>query len=352
MKQSYKYLLGLALASLLMLNSLNAQNFEEVINSSSQDANTYLKNYMNPFAGSLGNGLANGWYNTARPHKTLGFDLTTTVSLAAIPDSEKMFEFIGADYNNIDLVNETTGASLSGEMLPTFAGGEYSGEGVLEVSGSRELAGGVTVNDTQQFGVPDGLGLDEFPGPLAVPVPSVQLGIGIVKKTELVIRFTPEINVDDVSFKQFGFGIKHDVKQWIPGMKLLPFDLSGFFGFNKITSEYYIDQEKGQYAEFTSSATTVQAIISKKLLFFTPYAGLGFNIVNSSFNVLGDYTFDDGTGGEVTVTDPVGIDFDGSGGPRFTIGARLKILWVLSLHADYTFQKYNTTTVGFGINIR
>lgn len=349
MKRIFTNKLLLLIAFSLIISPLRAQNFEELVKSGTQDANTYLSNYMNPFAGSLGSGLTSGWYNTARPHKTFGFDLTASVGLAVIPDASKVFTFNEADYNNLRLEG-----SLTNE-LPTFIGGEYTGEGRLEVDGSRELAPGVSFNGSEQFNVPDGIDVD-FPGPLAVPVPNFQVGVGIIKNTDIIVRFTPELNFDDVSFKQFGLGVKHDIKQWIPGMKLLPFDLSALLAFNNINATYQIDENEGQYAEFKTTATTFQVLISKKLLFFTPYAGLGFNAIKSTFDVKGDYTFDDdglgGSGNSVTVTDPVSLDFKGNGGARFTVGARLKILWVLSASIDYTFQDYNTLNVGFGINIR
>lgn len=318
--------------------------FEELIQGGLGDANTYLKNYMNPFAASLGNGLANGWYNTAKPHKTLGFDLTVNMNLAIIPDAASQFDFNDDNYDNLRLANPSEGS-----MLPTFAGGTT--ETQLEVFGEREIDG-ETYNFEQPIVAPDGFGLSDLPGPLAVPTPTVQLGIGIVKNTDLIIRYTPEINVDGLSFQSFGFGVKHDFKQWIPGMKLLPFDLSGLVGYNKISTTYQIDEAAGQFAEFGASATTIQAIISKKLLFFTPYAGVGVNIVNSNFAMRGDYIFNEGTNEEITVTDPIDFAFDGSGGPRFTVGARLKILWVLALNVDYTIQKYNTLSLGLGLNIR
>jgi len=132
-------------------------------------------------------------------------------------------------------------------------------------------------------------------------------------------------------------------------MKLLPFDLSGLVGFNRISTNYQIDEQAGQFAEFNASATTVQAIISKKLLFFTPYAGVGVNIVRSNFVLNGIYDLGNG---ETTRPNPIDFAFDGSGGPRFTVGARVKILWVLALNVDYTIQKYNTLSVGLGLNIR
>ncbi len=326
------------------IQQTKAQEFETIVTSGITDANTYLKNYMNPFAASLGNGLANGWYNTAKPHKTLGFDLTVNMNFAIIPDAASQFDFNDDTYNNLRLANPSEGS-----MLPTFTGNTTDTR--LEIFGEREIDG-ETYNFEQEIVAPDGFGLSDLPGPLAVPTPTIQLGVGIVKNTDLIIRYTPEINVDGLSFRSFGFGVKHDFKQWIPGMKLLPFDLSGLVGYNKISTTYQIDETAGQFAEFGASATTIQAIISKKLLFFTPYAGLGLNIVNSNFAMRGDYVFNENTNEEVTVTDPIDIAFDGSGGPRFTVGARVKILWVLALNVDYTIQKYNTLSVGVGLNIR
>lgn len=344
MKRIFTIIISAFTISLFGVNNANSQNsdFDQIVESGLGDANTYLKNYMNPFAASLGNGLANGWYNTAKPHKTLGFDLTVNANFAIIPSADSQFDFNNDTYNNIRLVNPDE------NMLPTFTGGETTAQ--LEIFGEREIDGEPYTYE-EQIAAPDGFGLDELPGPLAVPTPTIQLGVGIVKNTDLIIRYTPEINVDGLSFQSFGFGVKHDFKQWIPGMKLLPFDLSALVGYNKISTTYQINEANGQFAEFGSSATTIQAIISKKLLFFTPYAGLGVNIVNSNFAMKGAYEFE-GDGETYTVNDPINIAFDGSGGPRFTAGFRLKILWALALNVDYTIQKYNTLSIGFGLNIR
>ncbi|MGM0581073.1 MAG: DUF6588 family protein [Bacteroidota bacterium] len=336
---------GLFLAICILVNIQNtkAQEFEQIVTGGLGDANTYLKNYMNPFAASLGNGLANGWYNTAKPHKTLGFDLTVNFNFATIPDAASTFDFNNDTYDNLRL------ADPNNNILPTFTGGTT--DALLEIFGEREIDG-ETYTYEEQIKAPDGFGLSDLPGPLAVPTPTIQLGVGIVKSTDLIIRYTPEINVGDLSFQSFGLGVKHDFKQWIPGMKMLPFDLSALVGFNRISTNYQIDEQAGQFAEFNASATTVQAIISKKLLFFTPYAGLGINMIKSDFAMKGDFIFNEGTENEVTVTDPIDIAFDGSGGPRLTVGARMKILWVLALNVDYTIQKYNTLSVGLGLNIR
>ena len=179
------------------------------------------------------------------------------------------------------------------------------------------------------------------------------LGIGLPKGTDLKLRFTPTIDVGgESSFKVFGIGVMHDVKQWIPGIKMLPFDLSGFVGYTKVKLETYLDRQNNpdQRGLFEMNATTVQGVISKKFSVLTLYGGLGYNIAKSNLALKGSYDINED--GEVSSTekDPLDFKFSGSGF-RTTAGFRLKLA-VLTIHADYTLQKYKCLTVGLGISVR
>ena len=44
-----------------------------------------LESYFSPLNG-FGSGLNNGWYNTTKPHKPLGFDITFTLNTVNIPE--------------------------------------------------------------------------------------------------------------------------------------------------------------------------------------------------------------------------------------------------------------------------
>jgi hypothetical protein len=61
--------------------------------------------------------------------------------------------------------------------------------------------------------------------------------------------------------------------------------------------------------------------------------------------VKGTYNFN-GT----MIKDPLTLSTD-SNGFRGTLGMRIRLA-VIAFHADYSFQKYNTITGGFGINFR
>ena len=110
-----------------------------------------------------------------------------------------------------------------------------------------------------------------------VPSPMVQLGIGTFKNTDIIIRYTPEIKYDQFKTSVFGMGIKHDIKQWIPGIKRTPIDiaiLAGFSGFDNSMdmSDLELSGEH-QEALFNINNWTVQGIVSKKISILTFYGG-------------------------------------------------------------------------------
>jgi len=167
----------------------------------------------------------------------------------------------------------------------------------------------------------------------------------------------PTVNIgDDAKFDLFGVGVMHDVKQYIPGIKNLPFDLSGFVGYTsmKLISNLDVTAGNNQQAEFKSSATTIQALVSKKISVLTVYGGIGYNIAKTKIAMLGTYEFEEESspGYPISLEDPITLSSDASG-MRATAGLRLKLA-VITLHGDYTVQKdnFNTLTVGFGINVR
>lgn len=307
-----------------------------------EDANTLLKGYMEPAFVGFGYGLNSGWYNTAKPHKLFGFDITATVNMAYVPDASQFFTFNDASFNNVRLT------SPSDNQLPTIFGPNLDADEIPELTFLDPDNGEEVLRITS----PTGLGIDETSLPNAVPSGMVQLGIGLIKNTELKLRFVPEQTIGDpgeeFKFNVFGIGVMHDFKQWIPGMKLLPFDLSAFIGYTSIKSSFAIDADNpDQMGELNVSGTTFQAVISKKLALLTVYGGIGFISSNTDFALKGTYDIESGT---APLVDPVNFDFSASGA-RANIGARLKLL-VLTLHGEYAIQEYNTLTLGVGISVR
>lgn len=327
--------------SLLVVGTMSFAQipFDKFLNASSADANKYLEGYLEPAFVGFGYGFNSGWYNTGQPHKLFGFDITAGVSLAAVPEEGQFFTFNNADYTTMNL---SSGTSAD---LPTLFGPNLHADDIPEITFTNSDPNLPSLRTSALTG----MGIEEneaYPFSQAmVPAPFAQIGIGLIKNTELKIRLVPEQNIEGNSIKSFGLGVMHDVKQWIPGMKLLPFDLSAFVGFNSMNTVFVIDETAGQTGELNISGTTFQAIASKKLAILTAYAGLGFLTTSADFGLKGDFPVS-GT----TLTDPISFDYS-SGGMRANVGARLKLL-ILTVHAEYAIQKYNTLTVGLGVSVR
>ncbi|MCA4898114.1 MAG: DUF6588 family protein [Bacteroidota bacterium] len=335
-------ILTLICAALISVSAVAQSDLDNLIKGSTEDANYLVKGYITPALNTVGYGLNQGWYNTAKPHKVLGFDLTITAAAISIPSADLSYRVENSKLSTIDLVTPTpTGG---GANVPTIFGSDVAPT-------YRFRAGGSTFQ-----GAP-GLNLDIPVAGTAVPIPMVQLGIGLPKGTDVKLRFFPNTGLGaggrDGSVGMFGIGVMHDVKQYIPGVKELPFDLSAFVGYTKLNFDVNLDptNNPSQKATFGSSATTIQGLISKKISVLTFYGGLGFNIIGSDLNVKGTFDLDGNSATTVDRKDnPISIS-NSTSSASFTAGLRLKLA-IFTFHGDYTFQKYNALTLGFGFNVR
>jgi hypothetical protein len=326
-------------------NAIAQDELGDFLKGNVKDGEALIGGYVSPALKAISSGLNQGWYNSGKPHKSFGVDLTITVNAMMIPDDEIWYNpsaLLGEDSNI-----EHDPSSPHYPLAPTLFG--PTGDG-------NRPHYNVVQNDAVVSGFYGSAGLLDIKkeiGNTIVPVPMANLGIGLIKGTDVRFRFIPEIDMGDGGMKLFGLGVMHDVKQWIPGIKNMPFDLSGFVGFTKMDFNVDIENEEDleQSAELSMSATTIQGIISKKISVLTLYGGAGYNIARSKLAMKGTYDLDsDASTTADQVKDPFTVKTAASG-PRVTAGFRLKLA-VFTLHADYTLQKYSCFTAGFGIWVR
>ncbi len=283
------------------------------------DGKSIIEAYISPLGNSLGAALNNGWYNTAKPHHLGGFDFTITANLVLVPADAKTFN-----------IGESNGNTFSGGNTPTILGNKSSGT--------------ATFNSTD-FDMPAGLNIPIF------PVPMLQAGVGLIKNTEIDVRFMPEIKMKGVSTGLFGVGVKHDILQWLPIVDKIPIDISFQAGYTKLSSQIMLeDPNTMENAEATLDvrATTFNILLSKKIAMFTAYAGLGYNSAKTTFNVDGTYNI---AGLPLNVSDLTEFEFESNNNLRANVGFRFQIA-VLALQANYTFSEYPVATVGLGISVR
>lgn len=303
-----------------------------------EDAQTLLNGYAEPIPVGFGNGINGGWYTTAKTHKLFGFDISVIGNAAFVPNNAKTFIFNNADYQNIKLYD----SNLSSDQLPTIFGSQKLEDRPL-LTFTDDLGNSISTSALP------GSGLDEAIGYDIVPSPMVQAGIGFFFNTDILIRFVPEQTSDDYEFSTFGFGIKHDIKQWIPFVKRLPLQVSVLAAWNDVKTKFYLDPEgePTQALGFDTKTFMLQLLASKKLSIFTFYGGIGTMSYKSDVDMLGTYTT---TASNTTYTDPLSLNYDGNS-MRANLGLSMDFFFI-NIAAEYALQEYDVFTLRAGISIR
>jgi len=333
-----------------------------------ENAEKLFKAYVRPYTNALGTDLSNGWYNTAKPHKTLGFDITFTLNTTFVPDMDKTF-----NPQELDLSEQIRFESSSS---PTAMGDNDPGATLNYV----ENINGQDVT-LASFDLPKGTGIGFAPAPM------LQVGVGLIKGTEIVGRYIPDMKLgNQAEIGLWGVGLKHSIKQWIPAINKLPIlHLSVMGGYTKLSSQTnlsfmpdayvnagIVDQANvwdygtyydNQAMDLDVSSFSANLIVSANLPVVTFYGGVGINNTRTTLALKGNYPLpavDESTmETEITQpsskTDPINMEIEHEGGtrtdPRYNVGMRFKFA-VITLHFDYTYSNYSVATAGLGLSFR
>lgn len=304
---------------------VSAQN---ITVSNTSDATNFLGAYFSPFAESIGAGLNKGWYNTAKPHKLAGFDVSLSLNLITISD-----EIVSFDVNSIE------NFSSASSSTPSILG---SGEGAIINYQNGNVNG--------QFVMPD-----QNIEIKAVPIPTLNVGLGLIKGTEINVRYIPTYEYDigfvgKGSVELYGAGIKHDILQWLPLNKFLPFDLSIQGAFSQFNTSFEVEsQSVRQGVDLDIQASTVNLIFSKKFAMITAYGSVGQNFVSSTLNANTNFSL--GSTSTLNFDFPLEINMPKTSEMQASAGVRLQFA-IFTLYANQTFSSYPSTSAGIGISFR
>jgi hypothetical protein len=326
--------------------------FARLIKSSPADAQKLVSAYGMPLFKGFGVGLNSGWNNTAQTKKFLHFDIRISAAVAQAPTSDKTF-----DVTKIGLSSHLTPVNASNIIAPTFAGNKNASTPQMRINDDNG-------NQISTFSLPKGV--IQY-----VPAPNIQLTVGLVKNTDLTIRTTPTVKISDDagSVGVFGFGVKHNIMQDFAKKGVIkPFDLAIAVNYNRIKYSKTLavrpssgtTAAPGQSTDFSDqhidaafSGVNIEAIISKKILFFTPFVSVGYQTASTNLDVLGNYPIQSTETGQgafyTTVKDPVHINENAISGMRGDLGFQLNLA-VVRIYASYSISGggYNSANAGIG----
>ncbi|TVQ65758.1 MAG: hypothetical protein EA360_08115, partial [Balneolaceae bacterium] len=312
------------------------------------------------FGTGFGAGLNSAWFTSPKPHRTLGFDLRVSVTAAMVPDADQIFNVASLSLERLQILD-------GGSVTPTLFGEDTPGPRVGEfylnpVSGQTE--------ELYSFRMPEGTGIP------IVPTPMAQLTVGLIRDTNLSIRYVPNIAVgEDVDYGVIGFGVQHGLNQWLGS---LPVDVSVQFGFTNLHLDLMVDERpivdfntenpypdsfwQNQAFKFQSNAYTANLIVGKQLPIFSVYGGVGFQDSKTTLKAAGNYPIlvpvdmnELEPGGPTkkvdAITDPIDIELIGGNKVHAFVGGRIRLA-VFAISFNYTRSTYNSYTLGAGISFR
>ena len=182
--------------------------------------------------------------------------------------------------------------------------------------------------------------------PTGLALSAVPSGIfqfaGSMFNTELMIRFFPEVKFDNSKVGLIGFGIKHDISRFFPG---IPVDVAVQILFNNFNFEFD-DGDPVNYTKIKSSNFAFNVHASKSFSALTVYGGLQYE----STSLDASYFFEDTNNYyPASGNQKQDITVDGDNNFRLTLGGAFKFA-AFVLHADVNLTKFTTYTTGLSLD--
>lgn len=321
----------------LSFNTKAQDGFEGYLLADNNDRSKLIEAYINPAMKGLIYSMNNGWYHTAKVHKTFGFDISIGLNASLVPEKDEIFSLSG-----LTSINPGSGSITAATVAGSEANTPLTSVKVTENN----------VVYTTTFDAPGGI--KESLPLSAIPAPGVQISLGLPANFEVSLRLVPEVGSEDVKGNLLGVGLKKEITDWFGPIGKTPLHISLLAAYTTMTVNYDI-KSSGQIstqnglAEFKLNAYTVQAIASLNFPIINFYGGIGYGSGSSTLKMTGKYDLSYGPLTR-TITDPIDSKFD-AGGVRATIGSRLS-LGFFKLFGSYTLKEYNTVNLGLAFSFR
>jgi hypothetical protein len=325
---------GLVLAALVLTaRPINAQ--EDLSTKLSQFLGENGTKYIQPAISSFSANLNSGIFQSAEVHGLLGFDVGFVAMFAPVLDSKKTFQATLPETVVYQNVTYHAGTDYDQYVTTPTALGPKTGGKVIIKGGTIEVS--------------------PFPGGTdlkLVPLIAPQLKVGGPAGTELIIRYVPEVTLNDAvgKLKLVGIGAKHSISQWLPGPSVtgaakpgsFPLDISVGLMYQAFSIR---DTAGGDFIK--TKAFSIGAQASKNILFLTIYGGIAYETATTTISYNYQPTVSEGI--EIP---PQRVNLEGiKGDNTFRITGGLKFHWLLiDLFADYSVASQPVVSTGLALS--
>ncbi len=323
----------LLLALLLSHISYTQTEIDQILEIGIENAQRFSKDYFASAGESLVNAVSNGWYSTAKTKKLWHFEAGIVGNLSFVREEKQSFIMRTAEYTNLTFRNGQSSQSVGNAL-----GVNTENIAVIFNQGTPAQV---------EVVLPNGIGDSEMN---SLPSGFIQGSLGLIKSTEIKIRFLPKIKaVQDAEIQLYGVAFQHEFTDWVFPLKRWPVHLSALLGYTNVKGFYDINGDSGvlgadQEVRLNTNSWLLTSIVSTKFPVFNVYGGVGYYFGSSSADVLGTYQIQNGPLFSQTITDPISVKSK-TKGMKASIGAKVTF-GVFNANLDYTLQNYNNFSLG------
>lgn len=324
---------NLLLLLLLFLNLFFVRAQKEVATflQTPEIMNGAAKAYLEPMAQMLGSNLQTSWYNSAKTHRFLGFDFSIGMASSSMPTSKR-----GYHLTQLPGFDENYRVKDNSFSIAANVAGKTEDHPTIKRLNGREVQ------------LPKGEGQDN------VLLPILSGGLGLPYNTELRVKIMPKIDKGGMgNLYQYGVGIKHSVKEYIPGLNKIPaMSLAVFGAYSAINSDVSLQYPSlsnlDQHLKGSVQGYTGRLLLGFDVPVFSAFMGLGYSSSNVEYALKGSYFVGDVLD-EIEEKDPLTVKYD-LGEMAFDFGVKAK-LGMVQIFAAYSPGDYASFSVGAGITL-
>jgi len=309
-------------------------NYVELIPNIIQDVQRFGEAYIDPATDAAMYNVNSGWYSSAETKNFLEVELNVLSNISVIPNTGGNFILDPSTYNSIrfeDGYEPRNVASIFGSDMDISIYIDYeTDEGTESIE--LELPPGIDNGNVN-----------------LLPTFFIQGNLGLPKGTELKFRYSPEIEVGDITTEAKGLALQHEFTSWLKEDQDFFLDIAGMIAYSNFEANYFIENE-----DPTSEASIVSdldawsfsLIASKDLNNFTFFGGLDYSTAKSISNFQGIYTLPEEGEMFQNVLDQIEIEnktngFSGTLGINYLFGSFVTKLAV-------NLQKYSNLSIAVG----
>jgi len=227
--------------------------------------------YIDPAAEAAVYQSSGGWYTSAKAKELWGLEISVQGNILFIPNKSKNIFINETEMRNLTIQGPATSATSASAL------------------GDRNfvvLEGNINGNSFE-FDSPEGVN-ESY-----VKHAQIQAALGLWKGTSFILRYSPKIKLDKTYYQVLGFGVQHNISQWIPKMNASTFDLSGLIAYsNYSVSDSFSVISLPQVGTLSSIAVDGQSfmfnlIASKEVKKFNFSTAVGFTSTSFEYSVGG-----------------------------------------------------------------